>query len=76
MLIKICLNEICSKFRVSRYLSDNFLIQEALKQGNALSPLFLNFPSERDVGNVQGNLVGLKLNGSDQLLAYAGNVMF
>jgi hypothetical protein len=41
-LIKMRLNETCSKFRVGKYLSDRFPIQNHLKQGDALSPLFSN----------------------------------
>jgi hypothetical protein len=38
-LIKLCLNEIYSKIRIGKNLSDNLHIQTCLKQGNALSPL-------------------------------------
>jgi hypothetical protein len=31
-----------SKVRIGKHLSDNFPIQNYLKQGNALSPLLLN----------------------------------
>jgi hypothetical protein len=52
-------------------------IRNCLKQGDAFSPLFLNFALEYAIGNVQGNQVGLKLNGTRQLLAYAddGNLL-
>jgi hypothetical protein len=52
-------------------LSDSFPIQNGLKQGDALSPLLFNFPLEYASRNVQ---VGLKLNGTHQLLAYANDV--
>jgi len=39
-LIKVCLNETYSKFRVDRYLSDAEHFQNVLKQGVALSPFF------------------------------------
>jgi hypothetical protein len=42
-LIKMCLNEICSKVQVGKRLSDMFPIKNGLKQGDAVSPLFLNF---------------------------------
>jgi hypothetical protein len=38
--IKMCLNETYSRIRIGKYLSDSFLIQNGLKQGDALSPLF------------------------------------
>jgi hypothetical protein len=55
-------------------LSDSFLIQNGLKQGDALSPLLLNFALEYAVKKVQESQVGLKLNETHQLLAYADNV--
>jgi hypothetical protein len=42
-LIKMCLNETYSKVHVNKHLSDNFPIQNGLKQGDALSPILLNF---------------------------------
>jgi len=41
-LIKMCLNETYSKVGMGKNLSDAFPIQNDLKQGDALSPLFLN----------------------------------
>jgi hypothetical protein len=35
-LIKMCLNEMYSKARIANHLSDNFPIQNGLKQGDAL----------------------------------------
>jgi hypothetical protein len=60
-LIKMCLNETCSKVRIG-------------KQGDALSPLIFNFSLEYAIMKVQENQVGLKLNGTHQLLARANNV--
>jgi hypothetical protein len=69
------LNETHSKVRIDKCLSDNIPIQNGLKQTDALSLLPFNSAIEYDIGKVQENRVGLKLNGTHQLLAYADDVI-
>jgi hypothetical protein len=55
-------------------LSENFPIQNYLKQGDALTPLLFRCALDYGIKKVQRNRVGLKLNGTYQLLVYADNM--
>jgi hypothetical protein len=70
----MCLNVTYRKIHIGKHLSGSFAIQNGLKQGDALSPLNFNFVLEYTIRKVQETPVGLKLNGTHQLLAYADNV--
>jgi hypothetical protein len=56
----MCLDETYNKVRIGKYLSDNFPIQNDLKQGDALSPLLFNFALEYAIRKVKKYQVGLK----------------
>jgi hypothetical protein len=53
----MCLNETYSKVCIGKHLSDNFPIQNGLKQVHALSPLHANIALECAIMKVQENQV-------------------
>jgi hypothetical protein len=74
--IKMCLNKLYIKDNIDKHLYDALPIQNALKQGDALSPLLFNFDSEHEIRKVHENREGLKLNGTHRLLVYADDINF
>jgi len=73
-LIKLCLPESYSRFRVGKALTDKFPIRNGLKRGENLSPLLFNFALEYAISRIQVNQVDLKLNVTLQLLFYSDDV--
>jgi hypothetical protein len=55
-------------------LPECFLIQNGLKDGDALAPLLFKFSLEYSIRKVQEVQLGLKLNGTHQFVAYADDV--
>jgi methionine synthase II (cobalamin-independent) len=51
-----------------------FSLQNGLKEGDALSPLLLNFALEYTIRRVHEKQEGLKLNATHQLFSYADYV--
>jgi Reverse transcriptase (RNA-dependent DNA polymerase). len=73
-LIKTCLDGTWSKVKIEKYLSSSFPIKNNLQQGDALSPMLFNFALKYAVRKVQETRLGLDMNGTHQVLAYADDV--
>jgi hypothetical protein len=73
-LIKMCLNETCSKVHIGKHFSDNCPIQNGLKQGNALLQILFNVALEFIITKVQEYHVRLKLNATHQCLIYTDDL--
>jgi hypothetical protein len=54
-LIKMCLTETYDKVRISKHLSDSFVIRNGLKPDDALSPLLFSFALEHAIKKVEEN---------------------
>jgi hypothetical protein len=72
--VKMCLSVMHTKVLVDKHISDSFPIQNGLEQGDALLSLLFNFAFECTIRKVQENQMGLKLNGTPELLAFADDV--
>jgi hypothetical protein len=70
----MCVKETYSRVRIVKYLSDNFPIQNGLKQGDVLPQLITNVALDYVIRNVQKLQMGLKLNGAHQLQVYTDDV--
>ena len=73
-LLKMCLNEMYSRVRVGKHLSDIFRTRSGLKQGDALSPLLFNFALEDAIRSVRVKEDGLKLNKYTSTFFYGDDV--
>jgi len=73
-LLEMCLNETSSRVRAGKHLSDMFPIMNGLKQGDALSPVTVNYALVCGDRRVQAIQYGLQLNCTYQLLVYNDDV--
>ena len=74
MLIKMCVNETCSRVSVGKNLSGMFAIRNGLKKGDALSSLLFVFALEYIIRRFQVNQDDLKLNSTCQFPVYDDDV--
>jgi hypothetical protein len=73
-LIKMCSHKTYSKVCTGKHLSENFPIQNGLKQGDHYIITAFQLALEYAIRKFQANQVVLKLNGTHQILAYADDV--
>jgi hypothetical protein len=66
-LLKMCLNETCSRVQVGKDLFDMFCIKNGSTKGEALSPLLFNFALKYAIRRVHANQESLQLNGTHQV---------
>ena len=69
-----CLNGTQSKVIIGNYLSSSFPIKNGLKLGDALSPLLPKFALEYAIRKIEETNLGLDMNITHQILAYADNL--
>jgi hypothetical protein len=67
---KICLNENYHKVSISEHLSHIFSVQNGSKQGDAFSPLLLNFDLQYHIRKAQESEEGLQFYATHQLVVY------
>jgi hypothetical protein len=70
----MCLDEIFSKVHIRKHSCNTFPILNGLKQGDALLPLLFNFALDYAITKVEEKQVGMKLNGTYQILVYAVDI--
>jgi hypothetical protein len=73
--IKMSSNETYQEALIGKHLPHTFPIQNGLKQGDALSPLLINFVFKQAFKKVQANKGALKLNMTYQVVVCASYVI-